>query len=142
MVSLSLGALIGAAVRRLGGARRPAVVRRPVLAGRGEIGTPVTIDPGDWSGTPGPTLALQWRLDGADLPGATAPRFTPTLGQAGQLLSCRILAGNAAGSAAAESLPLVVHAASFPSTGRWTPPSLKIQECRFWTDPPVSPAPP
>ena len=78
---------------------------------------PVTIDPGQWSGTPGPTLALQWRLDGADLPGATAPRFTPTPGQAGQLLSCRILAGNAAGSAAAESLPLVVHAASFPATG-------------------------
>ena len=86
--------------------RRPGPA--PVIAGQGKIGMAVAVDPGDWSGRPAPTLALQWSLDGADLPGATGPWFTPTPDHDRGALSCRVLAGNAAGSAAAESFPLIV----------------------------------
>ena len=49
----------------------------PALAGTGRIGTEIGVDPGLWVGDPLPSLALQWRCDGVDIPGATGPVFVP-----------------------------------------------------------------
>ena len=103
MVTLSLGT--GVAGRRHGRDRRPpAPIRAPALVGSGTIGAAVAVDPGDWSGAV--ALALQWRLDGADLPGATGPSFVPAPRHDRGALSCRVVASNAAGSSAADTLPL------------------------------------
>ena len=56
-------------------AEAPAGARAPALSGSGLVGAPVTLDPGDWTGSPVPALGFQWRRDGADLPGATGADY-------------------------------------------------------------------
>ena len=80
----------------------------PALAGTGRIGTEVTVDPGLWVGDPLPSLALQWRCDGVDIPGATGPAFVPGPAEDGRELACAVTAGNLAGSATAVTAALRV----------------------------------
>jgi len=89
-------------------AEAPAGARAPALSGSGLVGAPVTLDPGDWTGSPTPALGFQWRRDGADLPGATGAGYLPGDADDATRLSCRVTAANAAGSAAAETPPLPI----------------------------------
>lgn len=82
----------------------PAVEVAPVLSGPGVIGQPVEVDPGVWSGEP--ELALQWRLDGTAIEGATGAAFVPTPAADGRELDCLVTATNAAGTAVAAAGPL------------------------------------
>jgi hypothetical protein len=84
----------------------------PALEGTGEIGTVVTVDPGQWSGAPDPEIALQWCLDGKPVPGASAAEYGPLPADDGRALSCRVTARNAAGSASAETEALEVRFAA------------------------------
>jgi hypothetical protein len=87
----------------------PALIVAPALAGSGAIGAPVTVDPGQWGGVPAPALALQWLLDGAAIPGATGPSYTPQPADDGKALSARVTATNPSGVAEAvtASVPVV-----------------------------------
>ena len=49
----------------------PVAARPPALSGSGLVGEPVTLDPGDWTGSPAPDLGVQWLRDGAEIAGAT-----------------------------------------------------------------------
>ena len=90
--------------------RPPALAEAP--AGKGVIGTPVTLDPGAWEGVPAPELAIAWLLDGAAVEGAAGTSYTPVAADDGKRLSARVTATNAAGEASAETAALaVVHAA-------------------------------
>ena len=93
----------------------PVLVASPVIAGaaagKGVIGTPVTLDPGTWDGVPAPELAIAWLLAGAVVEGATGPSYTPVAADEGKALSARVTAANAAGAASAETAAVaIVHA--------------------------------
>ena len=81
----------------------PAATVEPGLAGSGKVGAEIRVEPGSWSGKPAPTLALQWRRDGADIAGATAAAYVPVAADDRARLTCRVTATNAAGTAAAET---------------------------------------
>jgi hypothetical protein len=88
----------------------PRLVAQPALAGPAVVGAAVAALPGTWEGAE--ALALQWRLDGADIAGATGPDYRPALADEGRALSCRVTATNADGAAGAETAAVpVVHAA-------------------------------
>jgi hypothetical protein len=86
----------------------PVVVDLPSLSGTGEIGMPVTVDAGTWAGTPEPVLALQWLRDGAVIANAADVIYVPISADDGTMLSCRVTASNASGSAEAEAGPVPV----------------------------------
>ena len=90
----------------------PALLVPPALSGTGRIGEAVELDPGVWSGTPAPGLAVAWRRDGVAIPGAAGLSYRPVAADDRTRLTARVTAGNAAGSAAAETAALdIVHAA-------------------------------
>jgi hypothetical protein len=84
----------------------PALVAPPRLIGTGRIGEAVELDPGVWRGTPAPELAAEWRRDGAAIPGATGLSYLPVAADDRTDLTARVVATNAAGSAAAETAAL------------------------------------
>ena len=86
----------------------PALVTAPTLSGTGKIGAALSVDPGVWSGQPAPDLALQWRRDGADIPGATASGYLPVAADDLAELSCAVTASNAAGHLEAVTDPVRV----------------------------------
>ena len=86
----------------------PTVATAPVLSGTGKIGSAVSVSPGAWNGTPAPTLALQWRRDGAGIAGATGASYTPVAADDRTALSCRVTASNTAGSLSATTTSLSV----------------------------------
>jgi hypothetical protein len=99
----------------------------PTLAGSGVVGTPVTVDPGAWGGIPAPSLARQWLIGGAAIPGATGPSYTPVPADAGRLLACRITGTNPAGSAAAVATAVAVTAEP-PATTLYQKVTLRSKE--------------
>lgn len=108
MVKMTLGTSVGQPVRRPGNAApgqparvAPALLRAPQLSGTGRIGTALTADPGLWSGSPAPSLTLNWQRDGADIPGATGTGYVPGPADDLRAIRCRVTATNAAGTASA-----------------------------------------
>ena len=95
----------------------PAAARAPALAGSGRVGEPVTLDPGDWTGTPTPTLGIEWLRDGAAIPGATGTEYRPVAADDATGLSARVTATNAGGSAAAETPRLAIRRAAPAAVG-------------------------
>ena len=95
----------------------PAAARAPALAGSGRVGEPVTLDPGDWTGTPAPTLGIEWLRDGAAIPGATGLEYRPGAADDATGLSARVTATNAGGSAAAETPRLAIRRAAPAAVG-------------------------
>jgi hypothetical protein len=90
----------------------PQPAAQPALEGTGEVGTVVTVDPGQWIGEPDPEIALQWCLDGEAISGASAADYIPDPADDGRSLSCRVTARNEAGSASAETEGLEVRVAA------------------------------
>lgn len=93
----------------------PQPVAAPALAGTGVIGREVSADPGRWSGAP--RIGFQWRLDGAEIPGAVARVYVPRPGDDRRVLDCAVTARNAAGAAVALAGPLRVRHAPPAATG-------------------------
>lgn len=88
----------------------------PALVGGARIGAPLEVDLGSWLGAgPGDgdaVVSLQWRCDGAEIPGATGARFIPGPAEEGVELSCVVTAATAAGARVAATPPVrVAHAA-------------------------------
>jgi hypothetical protein len=77
----------------------PENVAAPALSGDVKVGSEVTCEPGEWSGSPEPSLDYAWTVDGQAVDGATARTYTPVAGDRGKTLRCEVTARNAAGSA-------------------------------------------
>jgi hypothetical protein len=105
MVKMSIGTGIDASAKV---ARRPVVVRLPVLSGTGRIGSPVAVDPGEWSGKPAPRVTLRWQRDGADIAGATAAVYVPTAADDRTTLRCLVTATGSTDAASEASAGLAV----------------------------------
>jgi hypothetical protein len=108
MVKMTIGTSVGQPVRRSGNAApgqpalvAPVLLRAPQLSGSGRMGTALTADPGLWSGTPAPSLTLNWQRDGADIPGASGTGYVPGPADDLRAIRCRVTATNAAGTASA-----------------------------------------
>jgi hypothetical protein len=86
----------------------PLLLAAPVLAGAGTIGDPVTVDPGQWSGEPAPTLGLVWCRDGTPIEGATGSVYTPEAPDDLTELTCRVTATNASGTVEAVTAGLSI----------------------------------
>jgi len=102
---ISLGTGLGAGPRRRGpqapAEGPPRLLRGPGLVGAGRIGAALTADPGVWAGAE--ELAFAWLRDGAPIPGASEPVYTPAADDDRAALACRVTARNAAGSLAADT---------------------------------------
>jgi hypothetical protein len=92
----------------------------PTSAGITTVGQVLTVTPGTWTGAT--SLAYQWRADGINIGGATATTYLLTAGEAGKTVTCRELATNAGGTAAAISNGLGPVAAQLAISG--TPPAI------------------
>ncbi len=94
----------------------------PVISGTVTDGETLSATDGTWTGTPTITYAHQWRLcdsggsNCADIPGATDATYALTSGDVGGTLRVVVTATNAAGDAAAASLPTSAIGAAAPST--------------------------
>ncbi len=64
----------------------------------------LTCDPGIWTGSPAPTLAIEWLRDGTVI--ATGATYDLTAADAGHVITCRVTAANQGGSATATSDPV------------------------------------
>jgi hypothetical protein len=104
MVALALGTGVDADGRRP--PQAPGLVAAPRLSGTGRIGEAVELDPGVWSGAP--ALAVEWRRDGAAIPGAAGLGYVPVAADDRTDLTAHVTASNAAGSAAAETAALAI----------------------------------
>ena len=102
----------------------PALIVAPSLGGAAVVGGVVSADPGIWSGTPLPDLALQWLADEVAIPGAVESTYTPGPGDDGKSLSVQVVASNAAGRAEAISAALPVTYAAPLAVG-------KLADCVF-----------
>jgi hypothetical protein len=120
-ITVTATSAAGSATRRfrvsLLGSAAPALIAPPALNGTGRIGAAVELDPGTWSGTPAPELAVEWRRDGATIPGATGLGYVPAAADDRTDLTARVTASNAAGSAAAETAPLAIVRAAPVASG-------------------------
>ena len=93
---------------RAAGPGAPVLARAPRLIGDGQVGSPVTVDPGIWRGMPAPHLTLQWRRDGASIAGATEASYAPVPTDDRIDLTCAVIATNSAGMGQAVTAPLRV----------------------------------
>jgi len=73
----------------------------PAIAGTPKVGETLTAWPGVWA--PFGTFTYQWKVDGANVTGATGPTYVPVTGDIGKPVSVVITCTNTGGSASAES---------------------------------------
>lgn len=103
----------------------PPVTDAPIYAQYPMVGVSQSYTSGTAIGTPEPTLAVQWLLDGAAIPGETNATYTPVTGDLGGLLSVRETWTNSFGSASADSAALLVTPAMAAATDhKYVDPSL------------------
>jgi hypothetical protein len=103
-------ATLGDACGRETGA--PSAAAGPSVSGSGRVGVALTGSAGTWTGTPSPTLALQWqRSAGAgweDISGAGDTSYTPVVGDVARYVRLKVTATNTAGTASATSAPVLI----------------------------------
>ncbi len=109
--------------------RSPAGAAAPAVSGGGSVGEQLACSQRGWANLPEASLyraprtfSYQWRKDGADIPGATEPAFTPS--EPGEY-TCRVTATNQAGSTAQTSPARTVSEPEPPPPGG---PSLEITD--------------
>jgi len=82
--------------------------RRPTIRGRARVGATLACDRGAWDGTVPIRYAYRWVRNGSAIAAARRPRYGVRTLDAGQFLTCRVTATNAAGSATVTSRPIRV----------------------------------
>lgn len=68
----------------------------PAITGTAQVLAPLTVSTGKWTPATPSSYSYQWLADGAPIPGATAPTFTPGVAQYGQTISVQVKAASAA----------------------------------------------
>ncbi len=106
-VGLESGSLAQGGRRRLAvfGVPAPANSVRPEMSGQALVGQSLGCNPGTWSGAP--SLAYAWTRNGTPIALQTAPSYTLTGADVGQLLRCVVTARNDTGVRSATSAPVV-----------------------------------
>ena len=89
-------------------ATAPANTAPPLISGVPAVGQTLTCSQGSWSGTQPLTYAFQWLRDGKAINGASGPTHLVAQADAGNALTCRVTATNAAGAASATSSPVQI----------------------------------
>lgn len=79
----------------------------PVVMGTSAVGQTLTTDNGTWSNAP-TSFAYAWRRGGVDIAGATTSTYTLVQADVGALVTCRVFATNAGGTAGATSNAVTV----------------------------------
>jgi len=85
---------------------------RPDITGIPQVGEILTCSTGTWSNTP-TAYAYQWFQEGTPLVGETASTHTVTVGDDKNVLTCRVVATNAAGGAQAFSNAVFIGGAHY-----------------------------
>lgn len=75
----------------------------PAITGTAQEGSTLTVSNGTWTGVPTPTYSRQWFGDGSPIAGATATTLALTAEHVGMVITARVTAANARGSASALS---------------------------------------
>lgn len=70
----------------------PRSLAAPAIEGTPKVGVPLIADSGVWAGAS--ELEYQWQVDGADVPGATASSYVPTVADVGSAVQVEITASN------------------------------------------------
>jgi endoglucanase len=76
----------------------PVKIEAPVIVGTAKVGQPLTVIPATWTNNP-TSVNHQWGVDGAAVPAATGPSYTPVVADAGKPVTVTDGAVNAAGKA-------------------------------------------
>jgi uncharacterized membrane protein YgcG len=83
----------------------------PAISGTATPGQTVTCSTGSWADSP-TAYAYSWQQNGSNIAAQTSSQYTLTSGDVNQVITCTVVASNAAGSSApAVSLPIVPVAA-------------------------------
>ena len=135
MAKMAVGAGVGSNGSALQRGKRhaaPLVVVRPTLLGPARIGATLTVEVGRWMGFPRPSFSMRWQRGGVDIPGATAPSYTPVAADDGTEVRAVVTAVNTLGTAtAASDAARVVHAAPVYGGG--------FPDQRYAKDAPIAP---
>ena len=102
-VNAAAGAGAWSSVKTVTTYSAPANTVLPVISGDTTIGSTLSATAGTWTGTPTPTLARQWRVNGADVGGATGSTFATTLLDDGDVVTLRETATNVVSAVSATS---------------------------------------
>ena len=81
----------------------PANTVAPSISGGTTQGATLTAAAGTWTGTPTPSIAGQWRVNGADVPGATSSTFSTSSLAVGDVVTYRETATNVVSAVSATS---------------------------------------
>ena len=125
----------------------PTSTNPPYIQGITDEGSPLTCEEGAWTSMIVDNYAYEWRADGVAVVGATTDTWTITV-PAGTSITCFVTATNGAGSASAESGPVVVTpfgTSTIPSnmalpevTGSTTPGSTLECSSGLWANSPTA----
>ena len=81
----------------------PVNIAAPTITGAAQVGQPLFAYEGQWTGYP--SLSLQWRANGAVIPGATGLTYTPVAADVGKIMTVTSTATNGSGVSTATSAP-------------------------------------
>lgn len=87
----------------LAGGNPPTLTVNPAITGTAEVGEVLTLSNGTFTGDAVITYAYQWFAGGVAISGANANTFTLTSAQLGKVITARVTATNASGSASGYS---------------------------------------
>lgn len=90
-------------VEPLSGGTAPTNTVLPAITGTAEVGETLSVDNGTFTGDATITYAYQWYAGGVAISGATSATFDLTSTQLGKIITARVTATNAAGTAFAFS---------------------------------------
>lgn len=80
----------------------------PTITGSPVVGTQLSTSNGTWIGTGPLTYTYQWLVDNSAIAGATQQTYTPTEGDVGLKVSCRVTATGLLGTASVVTLQTAV----------------------------------
>lgn len=86
----------------------PALTAAPAITGTPKVGTQLTVSNGTFTGDAPITYEYQWFAGGVAVANAVASTFTPTVNEQGKVMTARVMAKNASGSAVGTSAPTAV----------------------------------
>jgi hypothetical protein len=107
---IGLGLSIGwKSNKKTSGGEVPVNTVAPVVSGTNTVGSVLTTTNGTWSGSLPITYTYQWLRDGSNIGGANLSTYTLVSADSSNLVSCRVTATNALGSANAISNSLTIY---------------------------------
>jgi hypothetical protein len=111
---IGLGLSIGwKSNKKTSGGEVPVNTVAPVVSGTNTVGSVLTTTNGTWSGSLPITYTYQWLRDGSNISSATSSTYTLVTADTSTLVSCRVTATNALGSANAVSNSLTIYESEY-----------------------------